>query len=81
MSRVKITDLQANGTELFQGSESFLTELQSIEASAIYGGKKNTGGKVGNSSNKSTHKSSNKSTNKSTDRNVHCPAPLPLPTP
>jgi hypothetical protein len=56
MSRIQIANLQANGTELFQGAESFLTELQSVEASAIFGGKcaggkKKTGGsKIGKSS-------------------------------
>jgi hypothetical protein len=60
MSRIQIADLQT-GTELFQGNESFLTELQPVEANAIYGGsKKKTGGKssggckVGKSSVKSS---------------------------
>jgi hypothetical protein len=56
MSRIQIANLQSTGTELFQGNESFLTDLQSVEASAIYGGKghsnkskkgKSSGGKIG----------------------------------
>jgi hypothetical protein len=51
MPRIQIVDLQS-GAELFQGNESFLTELQSVEASAIYGGgkKKNGSSKMGKSS-------------------------------
>jgi hypothetical protein len=70
MSRIQIADLQSTGTELFQGNESFLTDLQSVEASAIYGGKgcvrkagrskkgKSSGGKIGCSSKSSGGKSS-----------------------
>jgi hypothetical protein len=39
MSRIQLTNLPSAGSTLFQGSESFLTELQSTEAHAIYGGK------------------------------------------
>jgi hypothetical protein len=39
MSKIKIGNLQAAGVEMFQGSESFLTELQSTEANQIFGGK------------------------------------------
>ncbi len=42
MSKIQINNLQAAGSELFNGNESFLTELQATEASAIFGGKKNT---------------------------------------
>jgi hypothetical protein len=42
MSKIQINDLQAAGSELFDGNESFLTELQATEASAVFGGKKNT---------------------------------------
>jgi hypothetical protein len=64
MSKIQITDLPATGTELFQGAESFLTELQSVEASAVYGGKKggssskNSGGKMGRSGKSSRGNSS-----------------------
>jgi uncharacterized membrane protein len=69
MSRIQIADLQVNGTELFQGTESFLTELQSVEANAIYGGKKCGGSKkktAGKSSGgcKVGKSSANKSTGK-----------------
>jgi hypothetical protein len=39
MSKIQIANLQATGSELFAGTDSFLTELQSTEAHAIYGGK------------------------------------------
>jgi hypothetical protein len=42
MSKIQINNLQAAGSELFDGNESFLTELQATEASAIFGGKKNS---------------------------------------
>ncbi len=73
MPRIQITDLQS-GAELFQGKESFLTELQSVEASAIYGGKKKTGGsKTGKSSGSKMGKSSNRnSSGKSSGRHT-CP--------
>jgi hypothetical protein len=85
MSRIQIANLQT-GTELFQGNESFLTELQSVEASAIYGGKKcggsskKTGGK---SSGGSTvgKSSANKSTGKSSSGGCGGPSPSPLPSP
>jgi hypothetical protein len=59
MSKIQIADL-LSGTELFQGNESFLTELQSVEASAIYGGgkKKNGSSKMGKSSSKSSSRNS-----------------------
>ncbi len=84
MSRIQIDSLQT-GTELFQGNESFLTELQPVEANAIYGGKKCTGGKSsgGKSSGCKVGKSSHKSTGKNS--NGGCggsyPGPLPLPMP
>lgn len=40
MSRIQLANLPSAGSELFQGSESFLTELKSTEAHAIYGGSK-----------------------------------------
>jgi hypothetical protein len=43
MSRIQLTNLPSAGSALFQGGESFLTELQSTEAHAIYGGKKGHG--------------------------------------
>jgi hypothetical protein len=39
MSRIQLTNLQSAGSTLFQGGEGFITELQSTEAHAIYGGK------------------------------------------
>jgi hypothetical protein len=46
MSKIQISNLQPAGVELFQGSESFLTELQATEAHKIHGGsKKNKSGK------------------------------------
>lgn len=45
MSKIQINTLQAPGSELFTGGESFLTELQATEAHSIFGGssgKKNT---------------------------------------
>jgi hypothetical protein len=39
MSKIQLTNLQSAGSALFEGSESFLTELKSTEAHAIYGGK------------------------------------------
>ncbi len=54
MSKIKISNLQPAGVELFQGSESFLTELQATEAHKIHGGsKKNKSGKNKSGKNKS----------------------------
>jgi hypothetical protein len=39
MSRIQLSNLTTAGTELFQGSENFLTELKATEAHAIFGGK------------------------------------------
>jgi hypothetical protein len=83
MSRVQITELQATGTELFQGNESFLNELQPVEANAIYGGKKcgvskkKTGGKS-SSGCKVGKSSANKSTGKSSGGGCDAPSPTPL---
>ena len=73
MSKIQIVDLKAAGNELFQG-ESFLTELQSVEANAIYGGKKRTGGKkTGGIGKSSTGK------NRAKTSNGHiCPPPPPI---
>jgi hypothetical protein len=38
MSKIQIANLQPVGSELFQGGESFLAELQATEAHAIHGG-------------------------------------------
>jgi hypothetical protein len=40
MSKLQITTLQTAGAELFQEGDSFLRDLQPIEANAIYGGTK-----------------------------------------
>jgi hypothetical protein len=81
MSKIQIADLKATGNELFQGNESFLTELQSVEANAIYGGKKCTGKKKtgGKSSDGcKVGKSSDKSTGKSSNDGCGGPGPLPI---
>jgi hypothetical protein len=38
MSKIQIGNLHPAGAELFQGGESFLTELQATEAHTIHGG-------------------------------------------
>jgi hypothetical protein len=43
MSRIQLANLPSAGSALFQGSESFLTELQSTEAHAVYGGGSGSG--------------------------------------
>jgi hypothetical protein len=77
MSKIQISELKATGTELFEGAESFLTELQPMEASAIYGGsahckrsagKRSGGSKVGKSTGKSTGKSSGRSRGRSSGK-------------
>jgi hypothetical protein len=40
MSKLQITTLQTAGAELFQENDSFLKDLQPVEAHAIYGGTK-----------------------------------------
>jgi hypothetical protein len=40
MSKLQITNLQSAGAELFQEGDSFLRDLQPIDAHAIYGGTK-----------------------------------------
>jgi hypothetical protein len=59
MSKIQITNLQPVGSELFQGGESFLTELQPTEAHTIFGGSSKKGSKKG--SKKSSKKGSKKS--------------------
>jgi hypothetical protein len=39
MSKIQIANLQPAGVELFQGGESFLSDLQAADAHQIYGGK------------------------------------------
>jgi hypothetical protein len=78
MSKIQIADLQSTGTALFQGNESFLNELQPVEAHAIYGGKKCTGGKKSGGC-KVGKSSFNKSTGKSKSYNSDCGGPSPLP--
>jgi hypothetical protein len=73
MSKIQINSLQATGSELFQSSESFLTELQGTEAHAIYGGKSKKS-KKSNKSNKS-----NKSSGKSSGGNPVVFVPFPVP--
>jgi hypothetical protein len=40
MSKLQITNLQPAGVELFQEGDSFLRDLQTVEAHVIYGGTK-----------------------------------------
>jgi hypothetical protein len=80
MSRIQIADLQANGTELFQGAESFLTELQSVESSAIFGGKcaggkKKTGGNKKTGGSKIGKSSGGKSSGSKSSGGSNCPPP------
>jgi hypothetical protein len=44
MSLINISDLNPAGSDLFATTDSFMTELQEAEATAIYGGKSNKGG-------------------------------------
>jgi hypothetical protein len=74
MSRIQITNLQPAGTELFQGSESFLTELQATEAHAVYGGKSKKKG-----SNKGSKKGSKKGSGKSSNKNSGGPIIVIIP--
>jgi hypothetical protein len=62
MSKIKITNLQPAGVEMFQGSESFLTELKSTEAHQIHGGK---GKSQKNSSKSGSSKSSSRKSSSS----------------
>jgi hypothetical protein len=39
MSKIQINNLQTAGSDLFDGGESFLNELQATEAHTIFGGK------------------------------------------
>lgn len=66
MSKIQISDLQAAGSELFQSSESFLTELQATEANAVYGGKK---GKSSKSSKKRSGRGSRRRSGRRSGRN------------
>jgi hypothetical protein len=47
MSKIQIDNLQTAGSELFDGGESFLTELQATEAHTIFGGKSKKKDKYG----------------------------------
>jgi hypothetical protein len=67
MSKLQITNLQPAGTELFQEGESFLRELQPIEAHAIYGGT----GYYKSSGKKSSGKYSFKSSKKKSSGKYH----------
>ncbi len=69
MSKIQIDNLQAAGSEFFESNESFLTELQAVEAHAVYGGKK---------SNKSSNKRSNKSSNRNSGRSTIVIIPFPI---
>jgi hypothetical protein len=71
MSKIQINNLQAAGSELFQSSESFLTELQATEANAVYGGKKNSnkGSRRNRGSNRSRGSNRNRGSNRGSNRN------------
>jgi hypothetical protein len=70
MSKIQINNLQAAGSELFQSSESFLTELQATEAHTIFGG----------SSKKKSKQKSNKGSKKNSGGTpvVFVPVPFPV---
>jgi hypothetical protein len=75
MSKIQINSLQTAGSELFDSSESFLTELQATEAHAIYGGKSKKKG-----SGKGSKKGSGKNSRKGSGRTVVIvPFPFPFP--
>jgi hypothetical protein len=83
MSKIKIGNLQAAGVEMFQGGESFLTELQSTEAHQIFGGKcKNKSkSKKGVKSLKAKSGSKSGSSKSGVCGGGGSPLPLPLPLP
>jgi hypothetical protein len=58
MSRIQINCLQAVGSELFESSESFVTELEATEAHAIYGGGKSSRKRSGRGSRKKSGRGS-----------------------
>lgn len=76
MSKIRIGNLQPAGAELFQGSESFLTELQTTEAHAIHGGTCYSK-KKSKSKNKSKSKKSKKSGGPVVIIFPPCPRPWP----
>jgi uncharacterized membrane protein len=64
MSKIQITNLQPIGVELFQGAESFLTELKATEAHQVQGGKgksKKSGSRKSKSKSKSGKSGSSRS--------------------
>jgi hypothetical protein len=67
MSKLQITNLQPAGAELFQEGDSFLRDLQSIEANAVYGGK----GYYKSSNKKSSGNYKYKSSNKKSSGKYH----------
>ncbi|MBD2292463.1 hypothetical protein H6G06_02945 [Anabaena sphaerica FACHB-251] len=38
MASIKLSELQATGSELFQDSESFLNEMSDVNSISVYGG-------------------------------------------
>ena len=38
MASIKLSELQATGSELFQDSESFLSEMSDVNSISVYGG-------------------------------------------
>jgi hypothetical protein len=75
MSKIQLGNLQPAGVEMFQGSESFLTELKSTEAHQIHGGKKNSSKKSGSKS--GSKKNSSKSNSGSSYGNPRGCVPVP----
>jgi hypothetical protein len=76
MSKIQITNLQPVGAELFQGAESFLTELKAAEAHQIQGGK----GKSKKSGSRKSNKSGSKKSGSSGKNGYHqIPCLIPRP--
>lgn len=78
VSKIQINSLQSAGNELFNSSESFLTELQATEAHAVYGGKKN---KFNKGSRKGSKKGSRKGSGRGSNRGSGRPSIVVIPFP
>jgi hypothetical protein len=78
MSKIQINNLQTAGSELFDSSESFLTELQATEAHAIYGGKSKKKGS-GKGSKKGSGKNSRKGSGRNSSGKTIVIVPIPFP--
>jgi hypothetical protein len=78
MSKIQINSLQTAGSELFDSSESFLTELQATEAHAVYGGKSKKKGS-GKGSKKGSGKGSRKGSGRNSSGRIVVIVPFPFP--